>query len=184
MALYEEIKKIESKQQFSANLSLFNLRDETLNLLGQPAYQKNPLAARRREGEELEAIARRLVKDRTYALKFKEEERERYNQRVQELEQITSHARHLRCHSFFSWNAPEGGALKGGIAAVLLSSCMVASHPGEASELVAGVMSLATIGIYATLGANCVNFKYGHPRCQRPKMWEEIRYIDNILKER
>lgn len=184
MTLCEEIEKIGHRREMEDTLSLFSLRDEVLALLQQPAYRKNWLAVRMEEGQKLKTMAQQLIDDRRYILKFKEKEREEYNQRIQELEDITSHARHLRSHSFFSSDSPEGGALMGGIGAVLLSGCMVASHTRNVDELFTGVATLATIGLYATLGANVVNFNYGSQRYQRPKMWKEIQYIDNILQKR
>lgn len=182
MTLYEEIKKIEHRQEMDATLSLFNLRDEALNLLQQPAYRKNWLAIRMEEGQKLEAMAQQLIDDRRYTLKFKENKREEYNLRVQELAEITTYARHLRCHPFLSWHAPEGGALRGGIAAVLFSGCMVATGSRQESVVVAG--TVATILLGSLIGTNTRHFSYGHPSYQRPKMWEEIRYIDNIIQKR
>ncbi len=184
MVLYTEIKRIEFRRQTEINLHLFSLRDEAFTLLQQPTYRKNWLAVRIEEGQKLETMAQQLIDDRRYTLKLKENEREEYNHRVQELEEMTFYAKHLRCYPLFSLNTPEGGALGGGIAAVLFSGCMVASHSRNTSELFVGAATLATIGLYATLGANLVNFNYGHPRYQRPKMWKEIRYIDTILKGR
>ncbi len=184
MTLYEEIKEIEFRQEISTSLSLFSLRDEVFTLLQQPAYRKNQLAARMVEGEKLDVMVQQLTSDRRYALKFKRGRRDEYNHRVQELEEITDHARPLRVHSFLDLKSPEGGALKGGAAAVLLSGCIVASSTGGIDETFAGAATLATILFYSTIGANLVNFNYGHPCYQSPKMWEKIQYIDNILQKR
>lgn len=184
MTLYEEIKKIEHRREMDATLSLFNPRDEALALLQQPAYRKNWLAMRMEEGQKLEAMTQQLIDDGRYVLKFKEKEREEYNQRVQELAEMTSHARHLRYHPFFSWHAPEGGALWAGTAAVLLSGCLVTSYSRGVSEFFAGAMTLATIGTYSTLGACIGSSPYGRQGYRRPRMWKEIQYIDNILQKR
>jgi hypothetical protein len=92
---------------FKVEGKLPNLKKAMQNQINQEKYRNNKTIQRVRRGEDIEQITERLIKERSWKLRYNKKEREKYNAKVNELSEMFD-ATILKVGPFYSSSEVEG----------------------------------------------------------------------------